>query len=380
MEVPRSAIPTPPVERVVPGLWAIPVPIPNNPLGHTNVYAFETDRGPVLVDSGWDDDSSWNSLVGGLGEAGFAASDVYGVLVTHMHPDHHGLSGRVHEASGAWIAMHPKDASLLPKMSVTKAEKEFVDEVAMMLLDAGATEDEIVIRKRASSKGPRPPMIVPDRELADGERVDVPGWQVEALWTPGHSPGHTCFKMLDHGMLLAGDHVLPTITPHIGMSRADRHGDPLGDFLASLLKVDQPDITTVLPAHEHRFDHLGTRVHEIIAHHEAHLAALVVALSAGPKTLWELAKMLEWNRPWAELDQMMHRAAVNETAAHMRHLTRRGLAERVKGLKPITFQAANRAPDHDHADGLDHGHSHGSGGHHGHSHGPEDHHLDGHAH
>ena len=51
MEVPRSAIPTPPVERVVPGLWAVPVPIPNNPLGHTNVYAFETDRGPVLVDS-----------------------------------------------------------------------------------------------------------------------------------------------------------------------------------------------------------------------------------------------------------------------------------------------------------------------------------------
>lgn len=367
MEIPRSTIPTPPVERVVPGLWAIPVPIPNNPLGHTNVYAFETDRGPVLIDSGWDDESSWNSLVAGLGEAGFRAADIYGVLVTHMHPDHHGLSGRVHEASGAWIAMHPKDAAMLPKMSVEKAEKEFVDEVAMMLLDAGAAEDEIVIRKRASSKGPRPPMIVPNRELADGERVDVPGWQVEALWTPGHSPGHTCFKMLDHGMLLAGDHVLPSITPHIGMSRADRNGDPLGDFLASLLKVDQPDITTVLPAHEHRFDHLGTRVREIIAHHEAHLAALVMSLATGPKTLWELAKSLEWNRPWADLDQMMHRAAVNETAAHMRHLTRRGLAARQKGVRPITFEAANREPDHahghDHSDGRDHGHTHGPGGH-----------------
>ena len=367
MEIPRSTIPTPPVECVVPGLWAIPVPIPNNPLGHTNVYAFETDRGPVLVDSGWDDESSWNSLVAGLGEAGFQAADIYGVLVTHMHPDHHGLSGRVHAASGAWIAMHPKDAAMLPKMSVEQAEKEFVDEVAMMLLDAGASEDEIVIRKRASSKGPRPPMIVPNRELSDGERVDVPGWQVKALWTPGHSPGHTCFKILDHGMLLAGDHVLPSITPHIGMSRADRAGDPLGDYLASLLKVDQPDITTVLPAHEHRFDHLGTRVREIIAHHEAHLAALVMSLAPGPKTLWELAKSLEWNRPWDQLDQLMHRAAVNETAAHMRHLTRRGLAARQKGVRPITFEAANTEPDpghgHDHSDGRDHGHTHGPGGH-----------------
>ena len=154
MEIPRSTIPTPPVECVVPGLWAIPVPIPNNPLGHTNVYAFETDRGPVLVDSGWDDESSWNSLVAGLGEAGFQAADIYGVLVTHMHPDHHGLSGRVHAASGAWIAMHPKDAAMLPKMSVEQAEKEFVDEVAMMLLDAGAAEDEDVHRRPFSTPAP----------------------------------------------------------------------------------------------------------------------------------------------------------------------------------------------------------------------------------
>lgn len=228
---------------------------------------------------------------------------------------------------------------MLPKMSVERAEKEFVDEVAMMLLDAGATEDEIVVRTRASSKGPRPPMIVPNRELADGERVDVPGWNVDALWTPGHSPGHTCFKMVDHGMLLAGDHVLPSITPHIGMSRADRAGDPLGDYLASLHKVNHPDISMVLPAHEHRFGHLDHRVHEIVAHHEAHLAALVMSLATGPKTLWELAKSLEWNRPWDQLDQMMHRAAVNETAAHVRHLTRRGLAARQKGVRPITFEA-----------------------------------------
>lgn len=342
MEIPRHAIPTPPVERVVPGLWSIPVPIPNNPLGHTNVYAFETERGVVLVDSGWDDDTSWDALVSGLAQAGYQPSECFGVLVTHMHADHHGLSGRVREASGAWVAMHPLDAAMLPKMTSTKAEKEFVDEVAMMLLDAGAREDEIVIRKRASSKGPRPPMIEPDRELADGERVDIPGWNVESLWTPGHSPGHTCFKMIDHRMLLAGDHVLPTITPHIGMSRSDRHGDPLGDFIASLHKVDQPDIDWVLPAHEHRFDHLHQRVEDIVAHHEAHLDALLFLLADGPKTLWELAKSLTWNRPWSDLDQMMHRAAVNETAAHLRHLTRRGQAERLKGVRPITFQAVNR--------------------------------------
>ena len=73
-----------------------------------------------------------------------------------------------------------------------------------------------------------------------------------------------------------------------------------------------------------------------------HLEALVFLLAEGPKTLWELAKSLTWNRPWSELDQMMHRAAVNETAAHLRHLTRRGHAARLKGVRPITFEAVAR--------------------------------------
>jgi hypothetical protein len=92
-----------------------------------------------------------------------------------------------------------------------------------------------------------------------------------------------------------------------------------------------------------------------------------MSLAMGPKTLWQLAKSLEWNRPWDQLDQMMHRAAVNETAAHMRHLTRRGLAARQKGVRPITFEAAATEPEpghgHDHSDGRDHGHTHGPGGH-----------------
>ena len=45
--------------------------------------------------------------------AGFEMTDVRGVLVTHIHPDHYGLAGRIREASGAWIALHPADAALI---------------------------------------------------------------------------------------------------------------------------------------------------------------------------------------------------------------------------------------------------------------------------
>ncbi len=342
---------SPITEQVIPGLWSIPVPIPDNPLGHTLVYAFETSKGPVLIDSGWDDDRSWDVLVGGLATAGTSIGAVYGVLVTHVHADHHGLSGRVREASGAWIALHERDAAMIPKMSVgastdkqgraDKVTADYRDELAAMLLDAGATMGELGAvsppRAKDSSHRQRRPLVEPDRFLTDGERMDVPGWAVDAVWTPGHSPGHTCFRVPDHGLLLAGDHVLPSITPHIAMSRADRHGDPLGDFLESLRKVDTPDVHTVLPAHEHRFEHLHARVEEITAHHHHHLAEIDALLAEGPTSLWAIASKLVWNRPWDELNLATKRAAINETAAHLRYLVRRDRAVRLKGVTPITF-------------------------------------------
>src|SRR5687768_5705286 len=101
--------PLPPVERVRPGLWSIPVPIPDNPLRYVLVFSFDTDDGPVLVDAGWNTDDAWESLCAGLTQAGTDVADVRGLLVTHIHPDHYGLAGRVREASGAWVALHPAD-------------------------------------------------------------------------------------------------------------------------------------------------------------------------------------------------------------------------------------------------------------------------------
>src|SRR3954468_16140175 len=91
--------PLPPVERVRPGLWSVPVPLPNNSLRYVFVYVFETDRGPYIVDAGWNTDDAYAALDAGLTTAGFGMAEVQGVLVTHIHPDHYGLAGRVREAS-----------------------------------------------------------------------------------------------------------------------------------------------------------------------------------------------------------------------------------------------------------------------------------------
>ena len=151
---------------------------------------------------------------------------------------------------------------------------DFTDELYAVLIDAGATEDELAAAPPATARRRQRrfrPLAVPDRHVADGERVDVPGWDIDAVWTPGHTPGHLCFHVPSERMLLSGDHVLPSITPHISISRRDRGGDPLGDFLDSLGKVAALDATEVLPAHRHRFGDLPGRVDAITRHHLDHL-------------------------------------------------------------------------------------------------------------
>jgi glyoxylase-like metal-dependent hydrolase (beta-lactamase superfamily II) len=392
----------PPTELLRPGLWSIGVPFPDNPLGYTLVYLIESDRGPVLVDAGWDDDESWAALEAGFRVAGHDVADCYGVLVTHVHPDHHGLSGRVREASDAWVAMHERDAVTVEHISSGMARErrsadaapatmpdftdeasdawvamherdavtvehissgmarerrsadaapatmpDFTDELMAVLLDAGATEDELAAapapqyRRRARRFRP---LAVPDRAVDDGERVDVPGWDIRAIWTPGHTPGHLCFHAPEHRLLLSGDHVLGSITPHISISRRDRGGDPLGDFLDSLQKIAHLDPDEVLPAHRNRFTDLPARVDEITRHHLEHLTDIEAVLDDGPASLWQIAARLRWNRPWEEFPLGLRRSAVNETAAHLRYLTRRDRAVRFKGVRPFTFARPEGTP------------------------------------
>jgi len=95
-------------------------------------------------------------------------------------------------------------------------------------------------------------------------------------------------------------------------------------------------VASVLPAHRHRFAVPRSR-REIIDHHYLHLADIEAILSDGPVTLWRIAARLTWNRPWEEFSLALRRAAVNETAAHLRYLTRRNRATRLKGVRPFTF-------------------------------------------
>jgi glyoxylase-like metal-dependent hydrolase (beta-lactamase superfamily II) len=224
--------PLPPVERLRPGLWTIPVPLPNTSLRYVFVYVFETDGGAYLVDAGWNTDEAYAALEAGLQKAGYEIGDVRGVLVTHIHPDHYGLAGRVREASGAWIALHPADARLIHDRYTDPTE--LLERVGTGLKRAGAPPEEIATLKAAAMPvRPFVDAVLPDVLLEDGQRPEVPGWELSAIWTPGHSPGHLCFWEPANEVLLSGDHVLPRITPSTSGSTSCAATTPSGSGRSS---------------------------------------------------------------------------------------------------------------------------------------------------
>jgi glyoxylase-like metal-dependent hydrolase (beta-lactamase superfamily II) len=335
-------LPLPPVEKVRPGLWSVPVPIPNNPLRYVLVYAFETDRGLYLVDAGWNTDDAYDTLVAGLGHAGYEIGDVEGVLVTHIHPDHYGLAGRIREASGAWVALHPADAGLIEARY--DEPDDLIERMAAMLRRDGAPPDEIAELKMASM--PVRPWVsaaVPDVLIEDGDRPEVPGWDLTAIWTPGHSPGHLCFWEAANRLMLmlSGDHVLPRITPNISF-HPQAGPNPLGDFLASLDKVGAYDADEVLPAHEYRFDDLRGRVEELKNHHQVRFEEVVAAIGDGQTSTWQIAARMTWNKPWDQIVGWTRRAAAGETLAHLRYLETRGVLREEVG-EPSQWQLLDLA-------------------------------------
>jgi glyoxylase-like metal-dependent hydrolase (beta-lactamase superfamily II) len=322
-------------------LWSIPVPIPDNPLRYVLVYALELDDGVALVDAGWDTPEAWQALGDGLAEAGGSVDDVRAVIVTHIHPDHYGLAGRVRERSGAWVGLHPADAALLEGRYVTADRL-----VASMtdLLEVSGVPKTVIPDMAAASMQIRSfvRMAPPDRLIEDGDDLELAGWDLRAVWTPGHSPGHLCFHSASRRLVLSGDHVLPRITPNISV-HTQQVANPLADYLDSLGKVEHLACDEVLPGHEWRFSGLADRVEQLREHHRERLDEILAALfDAGPLTCWELTTRLTWSRPLDTTSPWLQRAASGETLAHLVLLEGDGRVVRTPG-RPATFAATDAA-------------------------------------
>lgn len=347
------------VDEVAPGIGRIQLPIMIPGLGHVNCYVLEDDRGVTLVDPGMPDPTTNQVLVRRLRSVGIPPERVHTVLVTHSHPDHFGGAGRLRVEHGCDVVAHRTFRT--PFDPGDPAADDLAElEAATDLITDGDDPDDLHAPARRNERlasvlfGSGPLPDVPPETTPWGEDGFRPGpgeleamrawddlskqgllqleptvrvddlqvitlgrreWQV--IHTPGHTGDHICLLDPADGTFLSGDHVLPTITPHIsGMTGSE---DSLAEFVAALQRVAAlPGVSKVLPAHGLPFEDLGARVDDIIGHHVERLAEIErLGADLGDATVRQYSQRLFQERSWGPM-------AESETYAHLEHLRVQG--------------------------------------------------------
>jgi len=334
---------SPEITEVAPGILRLQLQINFTGLGHVNTYALEDDRGFALVDPGMPGEAPYKMLLERMAAAGVPEHRVHTVIVTHSHIDHFGGAGMLAERSGAELVANTRFRTWWDPDEVDEAELELAGATEVVDVDSraghaahkrpsfnrpapwGGTINPLSFRERLRIKRQwrknaawfRPPK--PTKRLADADHIKLGGREWVALWTPGHSSDHLCLLDPANGVLLSGDHVLPTITPHV----SGIYDDALSAYLRSLDKVAALEgVTDILPAHGHPFTDLPGRVAQIRDHHIERLQKLrEIGDALGWASVTAFSHELFAQRSWGSM-------AEGETYAHLEHLRVNGEAER----------------------------------------------------
>lgn len=313
-------------EKVLPGVWRLRLPLPWPGVPHCNAWALAAGPGIVLVDTGMHEPGSMAHLERALDQANLRIEHVRLIVCTHAHVDHCGEAPTIADRAGCEVWMHHAHGHH------TDAEdpEEVLKRRVVVAHQSGVPAEAVqrwIERRRGQGSGQAGTLTV-DRELAEGDtvRTDLGEWHV--VETPGHAPSHICLYQPERRLLISGDHLLGRVSLYFDTGYTP---DPVGEFLASLDKVEGLDARLVLAGHARPFTDV---VGHVAANRSLVRERLDAVRSALPGTAYEIAQQVYGDR-FSELTASW---LLSKTLAFLTHLEAQGLAERA-GDRPERWSA-----------------------------------------
>jgi glyoxylase-like metal-dependent hydrolase (beta-lactamase superfamily II) len=301
--------------EVARGVFELRLPIPFED-GLVNVFIFADGEEADLLDCGMNSEESVDSIRRALEHLG--AKRLRRLVVTHIHPDHYGAAGTFAGEGLADLYIHRLEVPLVNPRYVEL--EHLVAEVRTYLLANGVpTDDAEVLSNSQRALSQVVKTAEPAVQLDGAEQLDMGRRRLRVEWTPGHSPGHICLYDPTSRLLFAGDHMLPELSPNIGL-HPQSTPDPLHEYLAGLRRLAAYQPALILPAHGRPFTDAPARVSELVSHHERRLDRIVEIVSAGNRSGWDVAVEL-----WGPRDNLYEkRLALQEALAHLQALAVEG--------------------------------------------------------
>ena len=248
---------------------------------YTGTQTYVVGRGEVaVIDPGPDIEAHVEAILGAT-----AGERIVAIICTHTHRDHSPATRALKAATGAPI----------------------IGCAPLALEDDGPRADAAFDVD-----------YVPDRVLADGERISGPGWTIEAVATPGHTSNHLCFALLEAKALFTGDHVMGWSTSVISPPDGD-----MADYMASLDKLMARDDLVYYPAHGQPVEKPQRFVRGLAGHRKQREGQILRLLREQERPIPSMVEKM-----YVGVDPRLHGAAGRSVLAHLIDLETRGVVAR----------------------------------------------------
>jgi glyoxylase-like metal-dependent hydrolase (beta-lactamase superfamily II) len=268
------------LEPVAPGLRRI---VCHNPgpftFKGTNLYVI--GEGEVAVaDPGPSSSDQLDVLAGSLMD-----ETITHILITHCHSDHTGAVAALKERTGALACGMPR-----------------------------AADDPALGKLGPSGRSPIVPVRF-DIPLRHGSTVSGPGWEAEAIHTPGHAPDHLCFYLPNQDVLLSGDHVMGWNTSVVAPPEGH-----MGSYMRSLELLMERKDSVYFPGHGGPIKDPQRYVKALIFHRRWRESEVIDCLRAGLVSAGDMV-----SRIYSGLEPSLSRAAALAVLAQLEFLAERGM-------------------------------------------------------
>lgn len=265
-------------EDLGPGLRRILAPNPS-PMTYrgTNTYLVG-DRQIAVIDPGPDSPYHLRAILRAL----TPGQQITHILVTHAHLDHSPLAAPLARETGAQVYAYG---------AASAGRSAVMTELAAQGLVGGGEGVD--------------PGFRPDQILSDGETLTAEGWQLEALWTPGHFGNHLCFRWAD--IIFTGDLVMGWASSLVSPPDGD-----LTDFMASCGRLQNYTARVFHAGHGAPISAPQARLDWLITHRRARESSILEELRKGPATAADLTRAIYTETPAA-----LHPAATRNVLAHL---------------------------------------------------------------